>query len=539
MTSILDGLLEPPSARALSGWERLKAKLSGMDCDLLERCPDRDLQEMTRCCGLLLLVAAYQCAVFASLGHILLANPGSFHPEYVAIAALPAVLVMVLEAALVIAPSYFSAGVRNLEQSGLVVPSQITRRLKNALAITLRLIFALALAQLGSIAITLPLLSKDAFARFEQNYRQRNATLFVQADARFADTQRRLTEQLDEARSQAATLKKEEERWRRASINPDSDDPELSALLARLEELRSAKADAEKDVALQQQLANDELMGKRTNPILSGNVGYGPFRRAADERVANAERRVENVMRDLRDTEGRVAALRAQLAGASAGKAGGAETRLAEVTRDRAAQEARVAELDGQARGLVRDREKIIRASVESDTTHVPKEDGILARAHAVRDLIESDWSALLVVILFDIVLFFIEVAVLLSKTLAAPTTYATLLAYAHVVGNHQIVQEIAKTLNGREPAVADASSGADEPLVPKAAPGSFVPDAGPADGDTASARDETAGDAGPVKRGRGRPPGSPNRPKTAGDRPDLTLVPTTGSDPYPPEPRR
>lgn len=48
--------------------------------------------------------------------------------------------------------------------------------------------------------------------------------------------------------------------------------------------------------------------------------------------------------------------------------------------------------------------------------------------------MIEAGWPVPMIVLLFDVVLFFIEVAVLLSKTFAAPTTYSTLLAYRHVV---------------------------------------------------------------------------------------------------------
>ncbi|MBB5048535.1 hypothetical protein HNR60_003302 [Rhodopseudomonas rhenobacensis] len=519
--SMLDGLLDRPTHR-LTAWQRFQAKMVGMDTDLLERSPERDVHEGSRCFWLLILVAAYQCVVFASLAHVLLAEPGKLHPEFFLLAALPAILVGVLEAALVIAPSYLSSGIHTLSQAGLEMPNPWGRRAKKAMAITLRLTFALACAQLGSIAITLPLLGKDTTAALDQAYRQSNAILFEQADARHTETLRRNNEELDQLHAQLSDLKTEEERWRRASIDPTTSDPELVALLARVEQLRSVKGAADQELAAAEQFANDELMGKQSAPGNSGRMGYGPVRRAADEAVANARRKVEAAASDLREAEARLAPLRERLAASAQGKSSGAETRLAEVTRERDALDERAAVLDERVRTLIGDRERLIREAVEADPGHVKKEDGILARVHAVRNIVESDSAAFVIVLLFDVVLFFIEVAVLLSKSLAAPTTYATLLAYAHVVGAHKIVQEIARTLNDVE--AAPEKEEPPSPAIQEDRKENPVP---LENGETKPAEEADLG-VGPAhggtkppeadlpKRGRGRPPGSPNRPRAA-----------------------
>lgn len=520
--SMLDELLEAPPQRQLNPWQRFVAAITAMECDLLSRCGDRDLQESARCFWLLVGVALYQTIVFASLAHQLLAEPGVIRPLYIVLAFIPALVVMLLEAALIIAPSYLNAGLATLERSGLEIPGLLGRRVRNGIAVALRLTFALACAQLGAIAITLPLLDKDSATHLEQVYRKQNVPIFTAAATRFDANVRQVTRQRAAEGDAIAKLRVEEEGLRRANIDPLADEPQLAAQLARIERLRSAKATADQQLSAEQRLANDELTGRKTSPFLSGRVGYGPFRRAADERVRNAQMRYDRAAADLAKAETDLVTLRDNLATVGAGKSGEAQKRLAEVTEARAAHERQFASLDARVQGLIRDREQLIRAAVEADTAHAPREDGILARARAVRELIEADWSALMIVLLFDVVLFFIEVAVLLSKTFAAPTTYSTLLAYQHVVGGHRIVREIARQLNEDEAPTdatfADPAAEAIAPEIDLSAEATAVAEEAPIDGpalDGAAAQPEAS--APEAKRARGRPRGSTNRARQAG----------------------
>ncbi|MCP1913350.1 hypothetical protein J2R96_005830 [Bradyrhizobium elkanii] len=208
-----------------------------------------------------------------------------------------------------------------------------------------------------------------------------------------------------------------------------------------------------------------------------------------------------------------------RLANASDDRAGTAGTRLAEVTRELDEQELQLSVLETRVHRFESDREGVLAATVEADPTYVKKEDGFLARLRAVKRITEEDQTTLIMVIMLDIFLFCFEGAILMIKLFGADNMYAELAAAEELVHRNELVQELATVLNGDstrpnevaagqvqvEAAVPDEVSAAEE-TVPRLP----VEDEG-LPKDVPSPEMQT-----PVRRGRGRPKGSRNRPASA-----------------------
>lgn len=73
-------------------------------------------------------------------------------------------------------------------------------------------------------------------------------------------------------------------------------------------------------------MSNDELVGRKGSLNLSGIPGVGPKRRAAEEQVTNAQRRVDELAKDVAETDKRIAALREKVKAGGEGKATTAST---------------------------------------------------------------------------------------------------------------------------------------------------------------------------------------------------------------------
>lgn len=229
---------------------------------------------------------------------------------------------------------------------------------------------------MASIAITLNLLHKDATAQLALEWRRENSAVIEAASRRHDEATSRAVTERDQAREVADRLRAEEQKLRQAAVDPVTDDPQLAAQIARIEQLRTAMLTADQELAAAQKRANDELAG-RPGKGLTGTPGYGAARIALDEEVRNAQKRYDDARIALARAEEQLGILRDKVAGAAQGKGQEASKRLEEVSRDRAAQERRLATLEERADALVRDREKLIRAAVEADASQGAARDGI------------------------------------------------------------------------------------------------------------------------------------------------------------------
>jgi hypothetical protein len=222
------------------------------------------------------------------------------------------------------------------------------------------------------------------------------------------------------------------------------------------------------------------------------------------------------------------------------------------VTRGKEAQQARLANLQEEHKRLTADRERIIREAVEADPTYVPKDEGFIARLRALRQLM-GDPEIAIIVALFDLAFFGIELAAVLSKILTkVPSTYAVMLASEEHLSAFHAAKELARAIkSGKEPPQAAAPimpplpprapgpAGAMAMPLPRRAdekepadvigkgeiaveerlaePAARAPAPKAASSSTTTPRlavDRRASGASPVRRKRGRPPGPAWRPE-------------------------
>jgi hypothetical protein len=157
--------------------------------------------------------------------------------------------------------------------------------------------------------------------------------------------------------------------------------------------------------------------------------------------------------RDIAETDKRIAALREKVKSDGEGKASTASTRLAEVSKELEAQEQQLDAMEKRIQAYEADREGVIRATVEADTTYVRKEDGFLARLRAMREITHQDETTFFVIVLLDIFLFAFEASILLLKIFGANNRYAELVAGEDMIQTNEIVHELAETINARSAA--------------------------------------------------------------------------------------
>lgn len=213
-------------------------------------------------------------------------------------------------------------------------------------------------------------------------------------------------------------------------IDPESDNTEFRAALDRVTALIEEKAEAQRQLTAAEQHAADELGGARL-PGTSGIPGYGPLRRAADEKIASARRKLQGVTRDIEEAQRQVETLREALKDTSLGKRSVAEAKLAEIATQRKAKEARLALVEAEFKKRERDRDDVVRTAFENDPAYQAKETGFLARLEGL-DRISAQFHVRFVVTIFHIGLFGIELAAVLAKIATfIPANYTTILAFS------------------------------------------------------------------------------------------------------------
>jgi hypothetical protein len=207
--------------------------------------------------------------------------------------------------------------------------------------------------------------------------------------------------------------------------------------------------------------AADELGGARL-PGTSGIPGYGPLRRAADEKVTSARRKLAGAVKDIEAAEKQVETLRESLKEVTGSKRLAAETKLAEIAVQRKEKEQRLAHVETDLRKREQTRERMVRTAFENDPAYRGKEEGFLARLEGL-ERISQQFHVKLVVILFHLGLFGIELAAVLAKIATfIPASYTRVLAFNDLKGSAwwamRLKEEIDKMREGHRD---DARDGA------------------------------------------------------------------------------
>lgn len=408
---------------------RLIIKIGAGDEKILRTCPIRDVHNVMTIGWLLIIVWVWQSVLFTMVGHMMLARPGEWRFEVIAGAMLIATVVMLVDSYVIVRSSWHLQGISELQRGGLDLPSPVGARIKNGIFLAVRLMLSTVLAMLTALFLSILLFEKDLTADQERQFQKVNAPLLARISGQVDDVIAKLKGEHEEIRKRLSTMADEEKLLRATVIDPEGDNSELKAALERVPVLNEAKAEAQRELTAAEKHAADELGGARL-PGTSGIPGYGPLRRAADEKIASARRKLQGVISDIEEAQKHIGTLRLSLKDVTGSKRLAAEAKLAEIAIQRKEKEERLAIVEAEFKKREQDRDRVIRTAFENDPAYHAKENGFLARLEGL-ERISAQFHVKFVVVIFHIGLFGIELAAVLAKIATfIPASYTTILAW-------------------------------------------------------------------------------------------------------------
>ncbi|MDR3487387.1 MAG: DUF4407 domain-containing protein [Bradyrhizobium sp.] len=497
---------DPTRVTKITMLDRLWCKIAGVATDLIQRCPQNDLNIVRATGELQLAVFFIEAMLFSGIAQMLFARGGQVRPELVAVASFIAFALLLADSLCFIRPSWYKSGLDQLRAAGIDLTGGIWARVKGGILLLIRLLLAVCTSALIGIFVGLIVFGHDVDGRIQRDYVQANSALIAQAtsQADAALTQQTDAEKIQQARVTA--LATQVAAAREAELDPSANDPRVKMAREEVSQLLARQAKAEQDVRDGEAFAAAELGGIKATPDNSGKVGNGPRRKAALERVADAKRRLQEANDALVAARTRLdAALTRGTADVPKDTSADAAARRKTLEAALAEEDARLASTHDRLQTLRQDREAVIRSMVENAPGYVAPDDGFLTRLTILEQIAGANRSIAAVIVLLHVAAFGFELMAVLAKlaTSHLPTWYSVLLVKELYMRTARAAEEIAAELN---------KMGAAKPVEPPEAPD---PDPEPAPGpanDNAPMEASTGFDAFavlggmPTKRGRGRP---------------------------------
>ena len=418
------------SLRRFGAFTRFQCRIAGVDAELMEECPDRDLSNVKTLFWLLAAVWLWQFALFTAVAHMMLSRPDHLRPELFAAGAVLASIILLIDSYVIVRTSWSLQGMKELARGGLELGSTFAARFKNGLFVSLRVLVTIGMAQLLALFLAILMFGKDIQADLDRRFREFNGDLIGKITAQVDGVIGALADDQKATAGLLAAAVTEESMLRRTSVDPTSDDPEVKLGVERASQLNASKVELERELSEAQKFAADELAGVKNSKGNSGRPGEGPVRRAARERVANAQAKVASAAREFAATEERISKARDKAAAGSDARRDAALGKLSSSTSSREKLEKRLGEIETALATHRDSREQMIRDRVEADPSFVGLGNGFLANYQALQRIAKEDESVVPVILLLDFVLFSIDLAAVLAKLATfIPSTYATLLA--------------------------------------------------------------------------------------------------------------
>jgi Domain of unknown function (DUF4407) len=483
--------------------------IAGAYADILIRCK-QCVHSVKMIGGMLLIVALWQWGWFTIAAHGVF-SPSGFNPLLAIAALVPAVLIMLFDSQALVKPSWLAHGMKDLERNGgLKIFDSRRHHVTNMVLLAGRLGLSVVVVQIIAAVVILFIYSKDVSSELARTHQQQNATLITQATAREDAKIQKNNEARREVKGAIAKLAEESQTFREINVGGGANVPELKEQRDRLARLEQAKIEADRELSAAQEQANDELAGRCGKRGLTCKPGYGPARRAADERVANAARNAKSAADALTEAQSRLRELEGTILAENGRRSSIAEARLKEIIEAKRTEETRLAEFEAEFQRLTNGRERAIRESVEADPNFIPKDEGFLARLRALKRLAADDpWGATMI-LLVDLMFVGIELAGVMAKTMSfIPMEYGRTLAKNEILRAVTTAREIAfeiQRVTGTASAAPspEALSSSEESKALPVSAGSIEPAI------STSPPEEVNGANGPTatpaKRGPGRP---------------------------------
>ena len=266
---------------------RAIVSIAGVDQETLRQCPAHDW-DAARAIGLLMIgVWVYQSALFAIVAHQFLAPDGRLHPALIIASMFIAAMILLLDSVLFVRAGFHADGIRELARAGLDLSGGFGVKLTAGIFLGLRILLALAFAQLSAIFFSLILYHGDVAANVQHQYQQQNGALIAAASRRVDDDIHQTAAAVDGAQRRVDALQRQADltlrylrgplpwrNWERArtaqAMLPDLE-RNLQAATATLAALRKELAARinGRDAAIQQAIQQSPARMDATTGILA------------------------------------------------------------------------------------------------------------------------------------------------------------------------------------------------------------------------------------------------------------------------------
>ena len=439
--------MEPETPPRLGFFLRLCCFLTGVDPELLRRCPPRDRSSVVTITLLMLAIWLWQTLAFSLTAHMLLDEMHRVRPDLVAIAALLAGVVMLVDSFTIIRSSWFLSGIAQLQRGGLEIPGAAAARIKNGLQLVFRLPLAGVLAQLAAIGFMLYCFTAEISRGLEVNATAENAPIAEQVAKVYDAGSVRLETEIKDLRAASTTATTDASRYRLDALETAPEDPELKPAIEQVRRAESAKTDAERRLA------------------------QVPRRDEAARRIAG--QRLGARKAELQTAQARVDKLRSDAASALVQRRAAVQGRLDETLAADQRRQARIDALEKEHAARLAAREDTIRQAMLRDPGYRPPDRGLLARVKVLAQLMQDPW-VFTVATLLHIGFFGIELGAVLCKVLTSvPSFYAVTLAGEEYANEVETANGVFRRIAQQEPPEPEGEPDATPPPEPDApAPG-------------------------------------------------------------------
>lgn len=462
-----------PRRLALLLWLLLIGPL-GIDEELRKLCRKSDTKYIVKVASLMWLGWLWQTILFTAAAHTMLSPPGGgLSLMHVGLAMLISTIIMLCDALVFIVMSWTSHGETLLARTGNFDASEARKsKLKTAGLLAGRVGAIVLVANFYGVVVSLHSFPNELDKKLVQWHVAENAALTQEKTASETRELERNRQRQGELTARIGGLSQEQRRLDGLITSGTSDDPEIARALDSVARAEAARNDAQRAKLIAEADSANEIDG-RCGPRSSCKAGRGSRWAAAQARIASADRAVADAASALDKAEIRLRELKTTRAGDGRRNAGEAKERLGVVTREKEGLERQLATLTEGYQRRLSNHEASIREAVERDPRFVPKDEGLLARLRALRELMQDPAVATLVWI-FDGLLVFLEVSTILARSVSlVPMEYTMRLVLRDSLLAHEIADRLKKERAQYEAPslVPAAASGATDPLSPSPEP--------------------------------------------------------------------
>jgi hypothetical protein len=450
---------------------RLLMKPTLVHINVAQHCPDGDIRIISALGVLMLLSGAWECVLFSNAARVMLSPDGTWQVTFVALGLLIAAIILLADAIVFIAASWHAHGLAEVERTHeFKLPTTQVGRLKNASLFGGRFLMTVLIANFMAVTTGLLAFEKDINRVLERDYQNVNAALLKEGSQREDAELQKSKDAQQNLAGLIAQLEVEERSLRSLNLTPKVDEAGPRLAQQRVASAQAVKAAADRELN-NAGIHSARERGGDCDARTSCVAGEGPRWRAAQERLAAAQQQASTAARALDDAQKRLRELTEKRDDELRHKETLAGTHLADVGRRKAHLEQQLAGLGTAYDKRLSSREVTVRAMVEHDPRHTPRNDGLLVRLQALKEL-SKDESIAYALYGFDAILMLLELAAIMGKTFALiPMTYATRIVeldLARAIETAKRLKALMDSSKRTEPAPIEVTPQTSEPTVGK-----------------------------------------------------------------------